>query len=232
MKYGHANVRRVREGPAISARRVAEILLRIQAIHCNLKAPFIFTSGSASPVYVDCRRLISYPKERREVITLAAARVVQAVGVDRVDAVAGGETAGIPFAAWIAEALGLPMIYVRKKPKGFGRQAQIEGSVEPGQRVILVEDLTTDAQSKINFCTGITRAGATVEHALVIFEYGCYPEARENLKRIGVQHHSLTTWADVLDAAGALALFTSDEVAEIQAYLRSPREWSRAHGGA
>mgnify|MGYP002260554454 CR=1 FL=1 len=95
--------------------------------------------------------------------------------------VAGGETAGIPYAAWIAERLGLPMQYIRKKPKGFGRNAQIEGDIREGARTLLVEDLTTDGRSKINFCKALRDAGAVVGHVFVNFYYDIFPESKKIL---------------------------------------------------
>jgi orotate phosphoribosyltransferase len=152
-------------------------------------------------------------------------------GFERFDAVAGGETAGIPFAAWISDALGLPMQYVRKKPKGFGRNAQIEGVVEDGQRVLLVEDLATDARSKVNFVEAMRTAGCTVEHAFVVFHYGIFPESKETMDRLGVTLHALVTWHDMLRAAKAAGHFDPATLNEVEAFLAAPADWSVAHGG-
>ena len=125
------------------ARLTARMLLEIQAVHFRADEPYKLTSGLASPVYIDCRKLISFPRIRSALMDFACAKLLRDAGFEAFDAVAGGETAGIPFAAWIAERLGLPMLYARKKPKGFGRNAQIEGSFAEGARILLVEDLTT-----------------------------------------------------------------------------------------
>ena len=164
----------------VMAELTAKMLLEVEAVRFMDDKPFIFTSGWASPVYIDCRRLISFPRVRQTLMDFGAATVFRDAGFEQFDTVVGGETAGIPFAAWMADRLMLPMQYVRKKPKGFGRNAQIEGHLEPGQRVLLVEDLTTDGGSKVNFCNALRAAGATVEHIFVIFFYGIYPEQREN----------------------------------------------------
>ncbi len=193
--------------------------------------PYTLTSGWASPVYIDCRKLISYPDARRRVMEAAVAAVDRAVGFDAIDAVAGGETAGIPYAAWIAEATSLPMLYVRKRPKGFGRNAQIEGDLEPGSRVLLVEDLATDGASKIIFVEALRDAGATVTDAFVIFFYGVFPGAMQDLEKSGVRLHHLATWWDVLDVAEKEALFTGDAIAQVRAFLEDPVAWSAAHGG-
>src|SRR5262249_17323889 len=134
-------------GPAMTtetaqaAEITARILLETKSVLFRPDQPFTFTSGRVSPVYVDCRRLISFPRAGRRHRAPAADLILRAVGHESLDCVAGGETAGIPFAAWIAERLALPMLYVRKQAKGFGRNAQIEGEMAEGARVILVEDL-------------------------------------------------------------------------------------------
>ena len=137
----------------------AKMLLEVEAVRFMEDKPFIFTSGWASPVYTDCRRLISFPRVRKTLIDFGAATVFRDAGFEQFDTVVGGETAGIPFAAWMADRLELPMQYVRKKPKGFGRNAQIEGHLEPGQRVLLVEDLTTDGKQQGQFLQRAARGG-------------------------------------------------------------------------
>ena len=132
--------------------------------------------------------------------------------------VAGGETAGIPFAAWIAERLSLPMCYVRKAPKGFGRMAQIEGDLREGARVLLVEDLATDAGSKINFCNALRQAGAEVHDTLVVFHYGILPQSVERLREIGVRLHGLATWWDAIEAAEARGYFPPPVAAEVRRF--------------
>ena len=134
-----------------TARATAGALMDIEAILFRPEDPFVFTSGRASPVYVDCRKLISFPRERARLMDLAVEEIGRAVGAGGIGVIAGGETAGIPFSAFVAERMALPMSYVRKKPKGYGRNARIEGAMNEGQRVLLVEDLTTDGGSKLSF---------------------------------------------------------------------------------
>jgi len=145
--------------------------------------------------------------------------------------VAGGETAGIPYAAWIAERLGLPMQYVRKKPKGFGRNAQIEGDVREGARTLLVEDLTTDGRSKINFCQALRSAGAIVDHVFVNFYYDIFPESKKILAELNVTLHYLATWWDVLAVVKKGGYLGAREIAEVESFLHNPAQWSAAHGG-
>jgi orotate phosphoribosyltransferase len=214
------------------SRTTARMLLEIEAVLFNADKPFIFTSGWASPVYIDCRKLISYPRLRGTLIDFSASTILREIGFESIDTVVGGETAGIPFAAWIADALMLPMQYVRKQPKGFGRNAQIEGYMPEGVRALLVEDLTTDGRSKINFCKALRDAGAKVDHVFVIFYYSIFAESKKILAELDVTLHSLATWWDVLEAAKQLGYFETRTLTEVEKFLHAPAEWSAAHGGA
>ena len=126
----------------------------------------------------------------------------------------------------------VPMQYVRKKPKGFGRNAQIEGHLEEGSRVLLVEDLTTDSRSTINFVNALRTAGATVNHCFVLFHYNIFKESVSVLKDIDVDLHALATWWDVLRVAKASGYFETKTLDEVEKFLHAPAEWSAAHGGA
>src|ERR1044072_3719853 len=138
-----------RAGGRTEPRDTARLLLEIEAIHCRPENPYIFTSGRASPVYIDCRKLISYPEARAKIMSHALKAIDRDVGWSKIDVVASGEAAGPPFPASLAALAKKPMIYVRKHPKGFGRMAQIEGDLKPGKRVLLVEDLATDGGSRL-----------------------------------------------------------------------------------
>ena len=135
--------------------------------------------------------MISFTEARRRIIELGVEMLKRDADMVSTDLVAGGETAGIPYAAWIAEATSKPMLYVRKKPKGFGRDAQIEGNLEEGKKVLLVEDLATDGGSKINFINALRTAGAEITDIFVVFFYSAFPNALDTLKEAGVR---LCTW--------------------------------------
>lgn len=214
------------------ARLTARALLDIGAVQFSAGHPFTFSSGLASPVYIDVRRVISYPRIREMMMDFASTLLVSEIGFEQVDAVAGGETAGIPFAAWVAANMGLPMQYVRKRPQGFGPGAQIEGVLTPGQRVLLVEDLTTDGGSKIRFCEALRRAGAQVSDVLMIFHYDIFPQTREALARHGLRLHALANWRDVLEIAREQGSFPAETLDEITRFLDTPLDWSARHGGA
>ncbi len=216
---------------ADAARTTARILIEIGAVHFRPQQPFTLTSGRASPVYIDCRKIISFPRARAKIIDLAVELIEREIGFESLDAIAGGETAGIPFAAWIADRLGLPMLYVRKKPKGFGRGAQIEGAMAPGCRCLLVEDLATDGGSKVNFVNAIREADGRVGDAFVVFHYGIFPQSVETLAGLGVRLHGLATWHDMLATAESGGLLSSADAGSVRAFLDDPEGWSAAHGG-
>jgi orotate phosphoribosyltransferase len=213
------------------ARTVARMLLEIEAVHFRADQPYTFTSGLASPVYIDCRKLISYPRVRSALMDFAASLVFRSVGFEQFDVVAGGETAGIPFAAWLSDKMGLPMVYVRKKPKGFGRNAQIEGSLREGARVLLVEDLTTDGGSKLKFAEAIGHAGAHVSDTFAVFYYDIFPETPARLEAAGMRLHYLATWWDVLKVCRDEQRFDAATLTEVERFLNNPIAWSSAHGG-
>lgn len=214
-----------------AALTTARILLEIKAINVRPEEPYTFTSGWKSPVYIDCRKIIYFPRARSKICELAVEKVGRHVGYETIEAVAGGETAGIPFAAWIADRMLAPMAYVRKQPKGFGRNALIEGEVPEGKRTLLVEDLTTDGASKIRFAQSLRDAGAVVNHAFVVFYYGVFPGSFETLARMDIQLHHLATWWDVLEACRDRPYFSEAALAEVRRFLDNPMAWSAAHGG-
>jgi orotate phosphoribosyltransferase len=208
-----------------AAETAAAILLETAAVAFRPDQPFTFTSGRKSPVYVDCRRLISFPRSRSRLMDLAVEMITRRIGFESLDAIAGGETAGIPFAAWIAERLSLPMLYIRKQPKGFGRMAQIEGVMTESARILLVEDLASEGTSKLNFIQAIRAAGGVVADTFVIFHYDIFPASVTSLQEVGVALHALATWHDVLDLAQRRGSFTPEQYRAIKSFLDAPDAW-------
>ncbi|WP_425090589.1 orotate phosphoribosyltransferase [Tropicimonas sp. S265A] len=210
------------------ARLTAGMLLEVEAVHFNARDPFTLASGLPSPTYIDCRKLISFPRVRTTLMDFLTVTVMREAGFEAFDNIAGGETAGIPFGALVAERLALPMSYVRKKPKGYGRNAQIEGVMSEGDRVLLVEDLTTDGGSKLKFVDAIRKTGATCGHTAVIFYYGIFSETEANLADHGVKLHHLCTWWDVLAEARARGSFDAETLEAVESFLNDPRAWQAA----
>ncbi|MGX9353829.1 orotate phosphoribosyltransferase [Roseobacteraceae bacterium S113] len=207
------------------ARLTASMLLEIGAVNFNTETPYTLASGLPSPSYIDCRKLISFPRIRATLMDFMVTTVMRDAGFEAFDNIAGGETAGIPFAALVAERMALPMSYVRKKPKGYGRNARIEGAMSEGERVLLVEDLTTDGGSKLSFVDAIRETGASCAHTAVIFYYDIFPETTKTLGDHGVALHHLCTWWDVLAVAKEQGKFAPETLAEVEVFLRDPRKW-------
>lgn len=216
---------------SVMAELVAKMLWEIGAVHFSADKPYKLASGMASPVYIDCRKLISYPRVRSAVMDFAAATVLRNAGFEQFDVVAGGETAGIPFAAFLAERLGLPMIYVRKAPKGHGRNAQIEGHMPEGARVLVIEDLTTAGGSMFKFIDAVRAAGGRVDHGIALFFYGIFPEAEARFESGKVKLHHIATWRNVLAVAREQRLFDEKTLSEVEAFLDTPLAWSGRNGG-
>ena len=210
---------------------VAKMLLDIKAVNFRPDEPYILTSAWSSPVYIDCRKIISYPKERSKIMEIAVTMFNENIGFEKIDFIAGGETAGIPYAAWISYITKKPMLYVRKKPKGFGRNAQIEGDIKKNSRVLLVEDLATDGASKVLFIEALRKAEAIVKDTFVIFFYSVFPDALKTLKDVGINLHYLATWHDVLKVAEAGQYFPEETIDEVRRFLVSPEIWSKENGG-
>jgi orotate phosphoribosyltransferase len=209
---------------------VAQLLFESGAIHVSRQQPFILAAGWASPVYVDVRIILGDPAFRQAVTQLAVRYLDAMLPQASIDAVAGAETAGIPLAAWLADKIDVRMRYVRKRPLGIGRNAQVEGGDVDGLKVLLVDDLTTDGGSKLNFARGLRAAGAIVEHVLTIFYHDVFPGAAERLAQAGLTLHPLATWADILRSPAAVKISPQDR-AEVERFLADPVAWSTKHGG-
>ncbi len=218
-----------KERRAQIAAHSAQILLDTKSVLFNADEPFTLTSGKKSPVYIDCRKPIGFCTERTQLMDYAAEMLLADIGPEALDYLAGGETAGIPYAAFLSDRLNKHMVYVRKKPKGFGRMAQIEGNFpeddnEP-KKTILIEDLQTDGGSKKLFIDVLRDAGATVEHAFVVFHYGIFAASEENMKNMGIKLHSLTTWWDVLKVARESDYFDEKTLSTVEEFLENPIQW-------
>ena len=214
--------------------KVAEMLLSTESIAVYKEKPFVFVSGRISPVYIDCRKLLSFPAEREYIVRQLANKAETDIGLDTIDVVAGGETAGIPYASFVAHLIKKPMIYIRKQPKGYGGTKQIEGILDVGKRVLMVEDLITDGLSKLRFNIGVRGAGAKMTHCLCIFDYASdrlhQHEGRDNLAKNGIELQVLANWDDVLDSGTSKSYFTEEQKSRIVRFLEDPESWGRKMG--
>ncbi len=177
--------------------KIANLLLSIGCVNIDFKKQFTLTSGKKSPVYVDCRKLISFPKER-ELIINEMCKQIKSKYKNKSTIIAGGETAGIPYSSFLCQKMKYPMIYIRKSPKGFGKGKLIEGEFKKNTQSILVEDMATDGGSKLHFIRALRQNELKVKDIYVVFYYGIYPKAKKNISKMKVNLNYLTSWKDIL----------------------------------
>ena len=217
--------------PASISRQTAQILLDTGCILLRPERPFIFSSGWASPVYLDIPRALSFPIARAALLDAAEARILEEVGYAALDAVAATEQGGIAIAALLAERLRLPFVTVRRRAQGFGADSHLEGALKPGSRALLVSDVTTDGRSKARYVRSLRQAGAEVSEIFVLFKYGIFDRVVTEVEDLGARLFALATWEDVLPAAAPRGALPEAALAELRAYLADPFGWSAARGG-
>ena len=203
-----------------SSKTVAEHLLRTGAVTINTEKQFVYTSGIVSPIYTDNRMLLSFPMERRRIVGLLAEAVVRSGGLDSFEVVAGVATAGISWAALLADRLDKPMVYVRSEAKEHGKRQQIEGVLREGDRAIVLEDLVSTGGSVIEAANGVREAGGIADDAFALFTYNM-PASLRNFQGARLRIHTLTTIQDLLPVAIELGYITADQRKVVDAWLES-----------
>ena len=200
--------------------QTAKILIETKCVDFSLKKKFLLTSGKKSPIYCDCRRLISFPEQRKKIINYAVKKIRKHNTYTSIQNIAGGESAGIPFASFISQKMNLPLSYIRKEKKKFGKNSQIEGVIKPSENVLLVEDLMTDGGSKIKFIESILRVKAIINSIFVVFNYGINIDFLEvKKKKLRIIH--LATWQDILDEYTNSKKLSDKDKSKIISFLKS-----------
>lgn len=217
--------------PEVMAELVSKMLFEIKAVNFSPDKPYRLTSGIISPVYIDFRKLISFARTRSTIMDFATTIVLRNIGFESIDVIAGGETAGIPFAAFLAERLSLPMIYVRKKAKGHGKKTKIEGYISKGDRILIIEDSVTLGGSLLDFVKVIRDSGGIVKDSIGLFFYGIFPEVPLLLQENNINLHYLVTWNDILKVAKKMPIFDKHVIKEVECFIENPMQWSEKHGG-
>ena len=204
---------------------IAKILIDIESITFSFKNPYTLTSGNKSPVYVDCRKIISYTKERNKILDYTEKYFCE----NKLDfeILAGGETAGIPYASFLAERLQKPMIYIRKKPKGFGKNQQIEGSFFNQQKAILIEDLATNGKSKVTFIEAMRHSNLNVTDIFVIFYYNIFDILKSPLSKLNVKIHYLCSWKNIISIVEKNKILSNKEINNLKIFLNKPEKWKK-----
>ena len=208
------------------SKATARILIEIGAINFSLLSPFKLSSGFLSPSYIDCRKIIAYPSAFKAITDMMIDTIKSDMGSETPSYIIGGETAGIPFASVIAQKMGLPLSYVRKQPKDYGKNKLIEGEILKGKNSLLVEDLMTDGKSKINFVNNIRAHDIYCDLSLVVFNYNIFNDAASALKMNNIDVHHLTDWEDVYNEMYNMNKFQADILSEIRRFLDDPITWS------
>ena len=205
--------------------KIAKILIDIESVKFSFDKPFTLTSGNKSPVYVDCRKIISYVNERNFIINNA----IQYIEEKKLqfDLLAGGETAGIPYAAFLAEKLNKKMIYVRKKAKDFGKNQQIEGEFSKGEKIILIEDLATDGGSKVVFVNALRNVGLKISDIFVIFYYDIFDIKETPLGSLDVNMHFLCSWKNIINVLTNTNMYSKEKIDNLNFFLNDPINWRK-----
>lgn len=211
--------------------RIAQALVELDVVRVATHQPFIYTTGWASPVYVDIRALMSDVPRRSLILDLAAQALKPTVEQRGINAIVGTEGAGVAFAAWLAERLGLPLLYLRKRPVGWGMGAQIEGKLPQNARVLLVDDVTTDARSKADACAALRKCGAQANDVMVLVNFDIYPQSHDMLAQQDVTLHALVTWPQLFAAYAPQAPLSPVQRDALAEFNASPVRWSLNHGG-
>ncbi|MCM2979720.1 orotate phosphoribosyltransferase [Niallia circulans] len=201
---------------------IAEQLLEIKAVFLQPNDPFTWSSGLKSPIYCDNRLTLSYPKVRKNIASGLAGLIKEKF--PETEVVAGTATAGIPHAAWVSDLLDLPMAYVRSKAKAHGKGNQIEGKVEKGKKVVVVEDLISTGGSVITAVNSLREAGCEVLGVVAIFTYEL-PKGKELLGEAEITAYSLTDYTSLLDVAQKKGYIQEGDLASLNAWKESPENW-------
>lgn len=205
-----------------TSKRIADMLLDIKAVTFSFTKPYLYTfvSGVKGPMYCDNRRLISYPKKRRAVVD----EVVKIVKKLNFDIVGGVSTAGIPWAALIAERLDKPMIYIRPEAKGYGKKRQVEGDLKKGSRVLVIEDLISTGRSAISAIKAVRRNGGKVCDCIFIFTYDL-DVAKKNFQRTRCKMHPLLKFSDLIEVATKRNYVSEKEKEDLLKWHKDPKKY-------
>lgn len=206
------------------AEATARIIVESRSLYTRTQGdPFFYSSGWASPVFIDCKKLISTPDARTLLVEMALDRLALELDLEYLDAIAGCELTGVPFATLIADRLSKPLVLVCRQSKGFGRMAQFEGNFDPGAKVLLIDDLATDGVSEGVFLKALQRAEAEVIETFALVDFNVFPTEHTLM--------SLACLRDIIERAEITNYLGQPELAEIETFMSDPSRWSRLHGG-
>lgn len=209
--------------------RVAKILLQIDAVSFRFDPPFTYTSGLKSPIYLDNRIIMSYPKERKEIIDYYISTIKKIIGLENIDYVSGTATAAIPQASLVAQKLDLPMVYVRPSTKSYGKGNKLEGYLKKGSRVVIIEDHISTATSVANNAQTIRESEGLVTYCVTTTTY----ETKQSnliLKKNKIKILALTTGKDIVKQAYKAGLLNSKEKGMVDMWFKDSLAWGKRMG--
>lgn len=206
------------------SQRVAKALLDIHAVTLNPDQPFTWASGLKSPIYTDNRLTISYPEVRQAIFNGMVEQIK--LHFSEANVIAGTATAGIPHAAWVAQNMELPMIYVRTKPKDHGQGKQIEGVLKEGQKVVVIDDLISTGGSVLNAVRAVNNSGGKVIGVVSVFTYDL-PAAEQNFMANGLKYYSVTDYMTLIKVAKENNQISADHLKSLQEWRKDPLSWSK-----
>ena len=210
---------------------LARALVRAGVVCVASRQPFVYTSGWASPVYLDMQRALSNAACRLWVLNHAVALVAPVVRTRGINALVGTEFSGIAWAALLADRLELPLLSLRKRPRGWDVDGQLDGQLPLDPKVLLVDDVTTDGHSKISACQALRSCGAAVHDAFVVVNYGIYPKSEALLQQTDIQLHALLSWPALFEACEQVAPLSPVQRQSIGEFNADPVRWSLLNGG-
>lgn len=205
------------------SKAIAKDLLTIEAVLLRPNEPFTWASGIKSPIYCDNRMTMSYPAVRKAIASGLAAQIKE--HFPDVEVIAGTATAGIPHAAWVADILDLPMVYIRSKAKDHGKGNQIEGRITEGQKMVVIEDLISTGGSVLEACEAAAREGANVLGVAAIFTYEL-PQGLTNFEKAQLPLVTLTNYSTMIDTALEMDYIGKEDIALLQQWKQSPQTWT------
>ena len=203
-------------------KRVAAALLDVKAVELNTEEPFTWASGLKSPIYCDNRKLLSYPTVR----TFIADRLEEVIREQfkKVDVIAAVATGAIAIGAIVAEKMGLPLIYIRPKPKDHGTGSQIEGVFEKGANIVVIEDLISTGMSSLAAAQAVSQQGGLVEGMVAIFSYN-FTKARKAFEMANITLYTLTDYDTLIQVAGESSYISEDEMSVLRDWRFKPENW-------
>ncbi|MBI5388989.1 orotate phosphoribosyltransferase [Candidatus Woesearchaeota archaeon] len=206
---------------------VAQVLLDVKAVTLNCKKPYTFVSGIKSPIYCDNRLILSYPPGRKTIIHYM--KEIISKNKLHADVIAGTATSAIPYAAWLAHELDLPLIYIRKNSKDYGKEKLVEGVLTPGQHVIVIEDLITSGGSALNSVQAVREIGGIVNSVIAIFTYG-FEKSRKAFEEARCNLYTLTNFHILIPVAAQKGFIKEEEVKDILEWSSDPTGWGKRMG--